>query len=129
MLNKILADVVDKLHDTFMSHTTAECTVEHEDDETCYSVQAEGVWCSHCEVHKAFIGLVDALTAKPKTGITCPKCKKEDVEEVCERYSFGVYAGTFCEDCCSGYRDRCGLDGAQGRAEDLDEVVEPDDYY
>lgn len=43
----------------------------------------------------------------------CSRCgqAKNDVEE---RYSFGVYAGRLCVQCCVGYRDRCGLDQPQG---------------
>jgi len=62
--------------------------------------------------------------------ITCPKCHKEVAKgEVQERRSFGVYAGKFCESCCSGYRDNCGLDQAQGSQADLDEPIEPEEYY
>lgn len=54
--------------------------------------------------------------------INCPRCnKKVPHYEVHERYSFGVYAGKFCNDCCAGYRDNCGLDQAQGNPADLDE--------
>jgi hypothetical protein len=57
----------------------------------------------------------------------CPRCKKTvPVGQVYERYSFGVYAGRFCDGCCSGYRDRCGLDGLQGDPRDLDEPYDPD---
>ena len=60
---------------------------------------------------------------------TCPKCEKVD-PDVCERYSFGVYAGRMCEDCAyNGYRDHCGLEGAQGSQADLDEPIEPEPYY
>ena len=60
---------------------------------------------------------------------TCSSCGAEDSEKnpVDRRYSFGVYAGRLCEGCCSKYRDRCGLDGAQGDPRDLDEY--PDHYY
>jgi len=60
----------------------------------------------------------------------CPRCH-DNVPEgtVYERYSFSVYAGKFCDGCCSGYRDNCGLDQPQGDQKDLDEVVEPEDYY
>jgi hypothetical protein len=43
---------------------------------------------------------------------------KNDVEE---RYSFGVYAGIFCRECCLKYQDHCGIDQPQGSPNDLDE--------
>ena len=57
----------------------------------------------------------------------CNSCQepREDIEE---RYSFGVYAGKFCEDCCSKYVDRCGLDGEQGRPEDYEGTYYEEDY-
>jgi hypothetical protein len=46
------------------------------------------------------------------------------------RYSFGVYAGCLCSQCAlERYRDHCGLKNGQGNPNDLDEVVEPEDYY
>ena len=43
-------------------------------------------------------------------------------KDVRPRYSFGYYAGEYCEKCAyDKYRDHCGLKGQQGRAEDLDE--------
>ena len=50
----------------------------------------------------------------------CGYCQeiRDDVEV---RYSFGVYAGKMCTDCCHGYRDNCGLDQPQGSPQDLDE--------
>ena len=59
----------------------------------------------------------------------CPKCK-ESGQEVCERYSFGVYAGKMCETCAvRGYRDRCGIGRPQGTQAEIDEIIEPSDYY
>ena len=51
---------------------------------------------------------------------TCTSCGelKEDVQQ---RYSFGIYAGRLCTECCSKYRDNCGIGESQGRVEDLDE--------
>jgi len=51
----------------------------------------------------------------------CTRCGEvsDDVEE---RHSFGIYAGRLCTQCCSSYRDNCGVDQEQGRPEDLDEV-------
>ena len=52
---------------------------------------------------------------------TCGGCSevKDDVEE---RYSFGIYAGRFCVECArSHYKDGCGVDGPQGRVEELHE--------
>ena len=57
----------------------------------------------------------------------CSYCheQKPDIEE---RYSFTVYAGKMCDDCAySRYRDHCGLDGAQGDPNDLDEPLEPEE--
>ncbi len=50
----------------------------------------------------------------------CNSCQEErnDIEE---RYSFGVYAGTFCTDCCYRFQDHCGIDQPQGSPNDLDE--------
>lgn len=65
---------------------------------------------------------------------TCTRCGEErsDVER---RWSFGFYAGRLCEKCCMTYRDHCGLNGSQGRVEDLYEyeyggysAVYGDDY-
>lgn len=66
----------------------------------------------------------------PATTVKCPKCRKQvPAGTVYARYSFTVYAGKFCDKCCNGYRDRCGLDGSQGDPNDLDEPLEPEDYY
>lgn len=43
-----------------------------------------------------------------------------------ERYSIGVYAGKFCDQCCYGYIDHCGLDMPMGTQADVDESVEPE---
>lgn len=59
----------------------------------------------------------------------CPRCKKKKPNANQERYSFGVYAGRFCDDCCLTYRDHCGLDQPQGNPSDLDEPLEPEPYY
>jgi len=49
----------------------------------------------------------------------CPRCRQQVPEgQVCRRYSYSVYAGKFCDDCCLGYRDHC---GPQGDPQDLDE--------
>ena len=55
---------------------------------------------------------------------SCPKCSEQAI--ITERYSFGVYAGRFCDNCCSRYRDNCGLDQSQGNPADLDEQYDPD---
>lgn len=57
--------------------------------------------------------------------VKCRKCR-EMVPYVAERYSFGVYAGKFCDNCCYKYRDHCGLDQPQGSPDDLDEPYDPD---
>lgn len=49
---------------------------------------------------------------------SCSSCGARGAEP---RWSFGVYAGRLCEACCSGYRDNCGLDQAQGDPTTLDE--------
>ena len=56
----------------------------------------------------------------------CTRCGKvkPDVEE---RYSFGVYAGRLCTECCFGYRDHCGIDQEQGRPEVLE--LEGETYW
>lgn len=57
----------------------------------------------------------------------CRRCQAMvPSSQIHERYSYGVYAGTFCDECCGGYRDNC---GPQGDAADLDEDLEPEDYY
>ena len=61
----------------------------------------------------------------------CTSCGqvRDDVEE---RYSYGVYAGRRCVECCGKFRDRCGLDGEQGDPRELEEMGEvywaEDDY-
>ena len=55
----------------------------------------------------------------------CPKCRElkpsRQIQHRVFKYyfqmirdSYHVYAGYFCEECCYGYRDRCGLGGHQG---------------
>lgn len=58
----------------------------------------------------------------------CPKCRSHVPQgDVTQRYSFGVYAGKLCTECCYTYRDACGLEGGQGDPADLDEPLdEPD---
>ena len=59
----------------------------------------------------------------------CPKCEKTD-KDVEEHYSHGVYCGKMCEDCAiSGYTDQCGIGRPQGTQADIDEIIEPADYY
>ena len=43
----------------------------------------------------------------------CGYCHKLS-DDVDTRYSFGVYAGRMCIDCCSGYQDNCGIGQPQG---------------
>ena len=60
----------------------------------------------------------------------CGYCHEQTIRARQERYSFGVYAGKMCDECAySRYRDHCGLEGSQGSAQDLDEDLEPEDYY
>ncbi len=61
--------------------------------------------------------------------IECPQCRKETWDdEIQQRYSVGVYAGTFCEECCNSYIDRCGLDGWQASPNDIDEPYYEEEY-
>ena len=61
----------------------------------------------------------------------CAGCDKE--KHLVELYSFGVYAGRRCPACswkfAQGFRDHCGLDQPQGTQADIDEIIEPEDYY
>ena len=40
----------------------------------------------------------------------CFGCGKDGLDDVEERYSYGVYAGKLCTKCCYRYRDHCGVD-------------------
>lgn len=51
-------------------------------------------------------------------GERCSKCGQE-AEDIEDRYSFGVYAGRLCPECCFKYLDHCGIDGEQGQPEEL----------
>lgn len=53
----------------------------------------------------------------------CTRCgeEKTDVEE---RYSYGVYAGRLCLECCFTYTDHCGIDQLQGSPRELEEMGE-----
>jgi len=58
-------------------------------------------------------------------GCFCTGCGHEgDADEVEPRWSFGVYAGRLCADCCMKYRDHCGLDFGQGDQAELEEEGE-----
>jgi len=53
--------------------------------------------------------------------VICTRCcePKKSVER---RYSYGYYAGRLCDQCAyDAYRDHCGLEGSQGRVEELAE--------
>ena len=128
LVNKIMIGMIDQLHDSFILHAETKCTAGLDDDETCYSAKVEGAWCFYCDIHKAFIGLVDALSGN-ETKTECPRCYKykSDVEK---RYSFTIYAGKMCEDCAiSGFTDQCGIGRRQGTQAEIDETIEPADYY
>lgn len=60
--------------------------------------------------------------------LRCSRCgeKKNDIEE---RYSYGIYAGRLCVNCCSGYRDNCGLDQPQGDQRELEMMGEVIDEW
>ena len=50
------------------------------------------------------------------------KCNECGGEGGAVRHSFTVYAGFLCVPCAfHGYRDHCGLEGAQGDPSELDE--------
>jgi len=61
----------------------------------------------------------------------CSYCHTKKPAAQQERYSAGVYAGKMCDDCAySKYRDHCGLDNTpQLTQADVDEDIEPEDYY
>ena len=71
------------------------------------------------------------------THFECPICKEQGLSacgkchklssEIEERYSFGIYAGKLCDECCSGFQDNCGLDQPQGSPNDLDETYYDED--
>jgi len=58
----------------------------------------------------------------------CPRCK-QPADDIDEQTSYGVYAGVMCKPCAvKGFRDACGhRPEGQGRPEDLDEQLEPED--
>lgn len=60
------------------------------------------------------------MKSKAETKTKCPVCGVP-CDYIEERYSFGVYAGMFCDKCCYRYRDHCGIDQPQGSPNDLDE--------
>ncbi len=79
------------------------------------------------EFTDAWFELFDDYWKEPQKKMgECPKCheKKDDIEV---RYSFGVYAGKFCTDCCAGFRDNCGVNQPQGSPNDLDEPYGDED--
>lgn len=56
--------------------------------------------------------------------LTCTSCgSTKDVES---RYSYGIYAGRLCRECCYGYRDHCGIDQEQGNPYTLEEQIDED---
>jgi len=65
------------------------------------------------------------MCSKAETINRCPVCG-EPCDYIEERYSFGVYAGMFCDECCKRYRDHCGINQPQGNPNDLDEQYEED---
>lgn len=61
----------------------------------------------------------------------CSDYRREDCKGPVEvRYSYGVYAGRYCEfHAKHNYRDGCGLiDDEQGSPQDLDEPYGEEDY-
>lgn len=101
------------------------------------------VYCKHADVEFQIVEILgefameDAVIGYLKKNCEvleteeCRKCHKQVPQgQVQQRYSYGVYAGRMCEGCAiSGYRDQCGLSGAQGNPQDLDEELEPEPYY
>ena len=67
----------------------------------------------------------------PAPTARCGACGKEKPRNELEiQYSFGVYAGRYCDDKCwarSGYRDATDPD-ARFDPSDAGEVMEPEDY-
>lgn len=63
------------------------------------------------------------MKTKRISAVRCWLCGKKS-ENVEDRYSFGVYAGRLCLECCFKYRDHCGIDGEQGRPEELEAMGE-----
>lgn len=59
------------------------------------------------------------------------KCAQQDCEKQgYERYSYQVYAGYWCDEhAYSNFRDQCGLSHGQGNPQELDEPLEPEEYY
>ena len=56
----------------------------------------------------------------------CTRCGENN--NVYPRYSFGVYAGKLCEDCCMKYRDHCGIDQGEGSAREFMDFAD-EEYY
>ena len=69
--------------------------------------------------------LASACTKLPTQ--LCPRCDQQVPNgQVQSRYSYTVYAGKMCDECAfNKYRDHC----EGGCAADLDEALEPEDYY
>lgn len=63
----------------------------------------------------------------PRDYDRCTSCGERKPGEVEERFSFGVYAGWFCIQCCYKYSDHCGIDQRQGTAEEYEAMGET--YY
>jgi hypothetical protein len=73
---------------------------------------------------------VQAEACRKMTTSECGYCHEQKPNAKQERYSYSVYAGKMCDECAySRYRDHCGLEGEQGNPADLDEDLEPEDYY
>ena len=57
-----------------------------------------------------------------ETQMICTRCG--NTKDVCERWSFGVYAGRLCHSCAMKYRDHCGIDQPQGTREEIEALGE-----
>ena len=84
-------------------------------------------WCKQQEIPRANYGgkpLCDACWLdKAIYSEYCSRCFKRDshANPVDVRYSYGIYAGNFCKECCYGFMDHCGIDQPQGSVQDLDD--------
>ena len=67
----------------------------------------------------------EVWTVVPVRKWTCNRCQT-DSDSVDERYSYGIYAGRWCNKCWpkSGYRDAC----EERPISDIEEPIEPEDY-
>lgn len=92
--------------------------------------QAEQYEIDHGHEHRGFQPLDehddDCCCKTCRLNRPCPCGSGKEVDE---QYSYGIYAGLFCIDCCATYSDNCGhRPEGQGSQADLDECIESEDY-